>query len=319
MRRMHVRCGSDIRDLLDLARLEGTFFEFSDPVCQGPLLGVGRDDSVIAARSHFLAHAYGFDTPEKEEQRLEQQYATLDRLQTFDDIVLWFEHDLYDQSILIRILAELAEMDDTWRKVRLVNVSRFVGKAGFFGLGNLKPRELAALERDAEPLTAEMVACGLQAWTAFCTSDPETLYHFAQSEHPGLPWLAAALKRHLQELPWTTNGLSLTERRILEAAAQGDPTPVRIFRRNFFELENAPYLGDAMFWYVMHGLSSTATPALTPFVSPCDPIGLTDFGHQLLANSADFFEYNTIDRWWGGLHMTDGRWRYNGERPVLID
>ena len=40
-----------------------------------------------------------------------------------------------------------------------------------------------------------------------------------------LPFLAAALRRHLEEFPWTTDGLSRTERRILQALERG-PLPL---------------------------------------------------------------------------------------------
>ncbi len=316
MQRVHVRCGSDIFERLDLAGIEGAFFEFSDPVCQGPLPNSGYGTDVLRARSQFISSAYRLGTPEKEQERLQGQYALLDRLDTFDEIILWFEHDLYDQSILIRFLANLAHRDDTWRKCRLVDVGNYVGTKGFFGLGNLEASDLARLEREASPITFDMVERGADIWGAFCSSNPEDLFQHTQTHHTGLPWLSSALLRHIQELPWTTNGLSLTEQRILEAAAKGDLTPVRIFRRIHFELEPAPYLGDIMFWHVMDGLASAQTPALTPFSSPCAPVTLTDFGHELLYNAKDFLAYNTIDRWWGGLHLTHDCWRYDGEKPT---
>jgi hypothetical protein len=39
-----------------------------------------------------------------------------------------------------------------------------------------------------------------------------------------LPFLAAALRRHLEEFPWTTDGLSRTERQIRDGNTDEEPT-----------------------------------------------------------------------------------------------
>jgi hypothetical protein len=45
-------------------------------------------------------------------------------------------------------------------------------------------------------------------------------------------------------------------------------------------------------------------------------LSLTDFGHELVAQKADFSRYNPIHRWWGGTELTSDRlWRYT---PVLM-
>ena len=59
-----------------------------------------------------------------------------------EPVVLWFEHDLYDQLQLIQILAGLP---DRPAHVELICVGSFPGRPGFAGLGELEPDELASL------------------------------------------------------------------------------------------------------------------------------------------------------------------------------
>jgi hypothetical protein len=78
--------------------------------------------------------------------------------------------------------------------------------------------ELAALM--PAPLTLLQAEAGAEAWEAFADDDPRALDALWRRALP-LPHLAPALRRHLQDLPWTTDGMALTERLLLRAVADG--------------------------------------------------------------------------------------------------
>src|SRR5690606_24610061 len=94
---LHVRCGSDIRLVLAEARLEGDFLEFSDPVCQGPTPSGLPEAEFREARARFIADNYGLSIGEAR-RRLEREASGLAAAGDYERIVLWFEHDLYDQG-----------------------------------------------------------------------------------------------------------------------------------------------------------------------------------------------------------------------------
>jgi hypothetical protein len=46
---------------------------------------------------------------------------------------------------------------------------------------------------------------------------------------------------------------------------------------------------------------------------------LTPFGEEVVAGRADRAAHNTIDRWWGGTHLTkDALWRFDAGAQRLI-
>ena len=57
MRVLHIRCGSDIRETLQAAGIEGDFLEFSDPVCQGPVPADTDEDGFRKIRTRFVVNA----------------------------------------------------------------------------------------------------------------------------------------------------------------------------------------------------------------------------------------------------------------------
>lgn len=320
MSTLHVRCGSDIAGAFGGDGIDGVFLEFGDPVCQGPVPGDLDEKAYRDMRSAFIVSEWGDITEADCRQRLERENAALDGLADYDRILLWFEHDLYDQSVLIDLLSRLKDRWAIRDRLYLLTIDSHPEVEHFIGFGQLSPAQLAELAGSEMPVTDAMIDTAAEAWAAFRAATPEALAAFIERGHCPLPFLVPALKRHLQELPWTTNGLSLTERLSLQAVANGAGTPAEVFRRLYHELEPTPFLGDLMYWAVLRRLTTGVQPALTPFKVHGDAVSLTAFGRDLLAGRGDWVVANGIERWVGGVHLNGGqaawRWDPQSARPV---
>lgn len=206
----HLRCGDDLRDRLPAAGWEGTYLPFNDPVCVGP---VSDTDLLpyLGQRARVVALHAGVDAQEAR-LRLGQEYAGVLALARYDRVLLWFEHDVWDQAALIRVLALLARHNTPVEHLSLMPAD---GRTPF---ALLPDATLAAL--DPVPLTRLQLEAGAAAWAAFCAPDPTRLDALTRRATP-LPHATPALRRHLMDLPWTTDGLALTERQVLHAIAAG--------------------------------------------------------------------------------------------------
>jgi hypothetical protein len=165
----------------------------------------------LGRRARFIAAHYGAGL-QAVRLRLGAEYTALNALERFDRVLLWFEHDLWDQAALIRVLSILAERRGLEGRLFLLPAD------GSRAFPELSDAELGALE--PVPLTRAQLEAGAEAWAAFASEDPRDLDALWRRAMP-LPHLAPALRRHLQDLPWTTDGLSLTERQLLNAVAAG--------------------------------------------------------------------------------------------------
>ncbi|RVU33670.1 DUF1835 domain-containing protein [Hwanghaeella grinnelliae] len=317
---VHIRCGSDIRESLRTAGFEGDFLEWGDPVCRGPVPAGMQDDDYRRMRARFISN-WDILSETRAMDRLQSESKALDTLEKYDRIILWFEHDLYDQAVLIDLLSRLSEKIDLLDRMRLMTVDRFSGEERFVGFGQLSPDQLRSLQGLDVPVSEDMIRQAQRAWAAFRADTPEALHTFTVEEGDALPFLRSAMRRHLMELPSTRNGLSMTERLMLDAVADGAKTGVDTFRKMYRETEPAPFLGDVMFFHDMAGLIDATQPALTATEDWRDEFDLTDFGRQLLAEEADWVRTNGIDQWRGGVHLTGNgpvwRWSPDEDRPVL--
>jgi len=307
---LHLRCGSDIRHALSIAGFHGRFLEFADPFCQGPVPAAPRE-AFIETRARFIAAAYGL-RPQDALARQTAEYQALQDLPAKATVVLWFEHDSYDQLVLAFLLNHFSAAADR-PGLELICVDEVPGVPDFTGLGQLAPALLRWLwlHRRA-PVSEDQLQLGQRVWSAFTAPRPDDLYAIARDGTPALPTMAGALRRHLQELPSTHNGLSLTQQLMLQILADEGPlTGGALFGRLTSGPEPLPFLGDLMFWHVLADLGQ-ASRALYQVDGddgglpwPKRRLAITETGRDVLAGKTDFLSLYRGERWVGGVRIRD--------------
>lgn len=314
---LHIRCGNDIEEAFRIAGFSGRFMEYSNPFCDGPVVA---DDDWLERRIRFVAHAYASWRGEGEAEvraKMEAEESGLERAGEFARVVLWFEHDSYDQLILARLLSHFAGLPGR-PLVELVSVDAFPGSAPFWGLGQLPPEALWTLWDERRPVTEVQFALGARTWDALRRSDPTALWAIAEGGASALPFLSRALFRHLRELPDATTGLSLTQRFVLMIlAAHGPLSAGRIFSRLMREYEPLPWAGDLMFWHMLHEMSRADEPPLLIAAEgewPQREVMLTDAGRDCLEGRRDYLSLKPPMRWLGGVEVgASPSWRWDEE------
>ena len=313
-RLLHVTNGESAGNTLRQTTLGGAVLPWQDVLHAGPVPAAPRRE-LLRLRARFLADA-GWGSRRAILGSLERRDAQLLRaLGDGAEVVLWFEHDLYDQLQLLDVLA-LAQ--EAGAELELVMVDSFPDKPSFRGLGELTADELETLWPQRRRASAGTIAAAAKAWEAFQASEPSALAELAQREEPELPFLAPALRRLLEELPAPGDGLSGTERRALTAIAAGHATPREAFRAAQ-DSEVAPFLGDTWFYAAVAELGTGGNRLLESTdgepLPPAPPLGdaqrfvalplrLTENGAKVLAGDANRVELLGIDRWVGGTHVT---------------
>ncbi|MEQ8754642.1 MAG: DUF1835 domain-containing protein [Coleofasciculus sp. G1-WW12-02] len=323
---LHLRCGCDIQQGLKQAGFLGDFLEFADPYCQGTLPDDSNFSHFLSQRANFISQAYGIELKDAH-KRLEREYDRLHKSHHYPRIVLWFEHDVYDQLILAYILHHFWHSGSQPEQLELICLDKFPGIHRFLGLGQLSPEALRTLWYQRQPMTPKRLELGHRVWQGLTASSPQALNCIINQGLPELPFMAQALHRHLQELPWIEDGLSLTERLTLTLLLEkGAMTGGQLFKTLTLEKEPLPYLGDTMYWQVLATLSHLLYP---PFDIDIDTIHLpwsrrilqlNDTGHALLNRQVHGLQLNPINRWVGGVPLCSHQplWLWDEERGQPI-
>ncbi len=314
----HIRCGDDLREALAVACIPGPYVAFTDPICRGPVPDDGDLDSVRAA---FIASSYG-GSHATVVADLRAASAALDAAIAAGSVALWFEHDSYDQLILARVLHRLhflGSLDGA-----LICIDRHPNHRRFVGLGQLDPAEIRALWPTRTPLHRGLLQLGARVWIALRATDPRGLAALAATETPDLPMMAPALRRHLRELPWSDDGLGLTQRLILRALADGPLSAGAVFRRLHLELEPLPFLGDLMLWADVCDLAGWQRPPLAVAGGGAWPdrtVTLTAVGEAILGGRSDARDLGSSERWVGGVRLAENGpwWRWDEAAEAVTE
>ena len=257
---LHVRCGHDILGALEEAGIAGERLVWVDPVSQGPLDPDAEGTAWYTMRAAWIAARYDREETEVLADLIAQDDA-LSRAAEHDEVVLWFEHDLFDQAILVRLLAWFAENGTGGAALSLIDVEPLLEKGRFTGLGSLGSAELAALFPDRQEVSADQLVLGARAWAAMRETDPQAIEEVLADDTQALPHLRSALIRLSLERRPASDGLVCSERLALRAVADGATSPVDAFMAAQ-EREDAPWMGDEMFWPVLLDLAAKDPPLL---------------------------------------------------------
>jgi hypothetical protein len=317
-RTLHIRCGSDIESTLNEGGFVGEFLEYSDPLCQGPVVDC---PDWTRLRAEFLARSYGTWLTRQAEEiaaGLEQAEENLrSASERYERVVLWLEHDTYDQLILARCLAQFAERPP--RRLELISVDHFPGGMRFIGLGQLPPEALRLLWKKRREVSARQLSFGRSVWNALRAPDPSALVALTHDGAPALPHLAVAVRRPCQELPWTSNGLALTQRLILQMLAEEPHRIGRLFHDLMLEREPLPWQSDLLFRDIVEAMKQVSKPVFTGLIDkPEQPwwrerLTITPLGRAVLAGDVDWMSLRPPERWVGGVVIRPDQpcWRWN--------
>lgn len=325
---LHVHNGDVVRDKLARSGVPGDHAVYADALHDGPLLPMDAP----AERRRAMRAAFGAEAGWASERDILDMLARwdreLERWAEYDEVVLWLEHDLFDQLLLVRHLAWFAGQSLATTVLSLVCIGEYPGIPGFKGLGQLTPDQLASLLGTRQRITPRQLALGRRSWHALAAEHPaavEALVH--EEDLTSLPFLRAALRRFLEELPDREGGLGRIERAVLEGVRDGIAEPVRLFHA-VHAADDVFFIGDTSLWHCIRMMAAGRHPLLAigprseDGTAPLGALTLTAAGRDVLDGTADRIRLAGIDRWWGGVHLhgheVPWRWDRAAQRLVRV-
>jgi len=256
---LHITSGDHAATLLAQAGLPGEVFVWHDVLYDGPRNAGWPTEGTLEARAGFLEKMTGGALGKAEVLKtLQAQYQRLENASEKENLVLWFDACLFDQSMLTHILTCLDHSGA--QAVELLCVDHFPGVDPYHGLGQLSPEQLASVYDQRRPVTDAQFDFAKRVDAAFARQDPDLFAALSREDNSKLPWVAAAVRRWLLETPDTENDLGRLERLALEAIQTGHEQPWEIF--NAVAAADTPpqYWGDITLWAKINALANRIPP-----------------------------------------------------------
>jgi len=331
MTTLHITNGDSVRFTLK-EFIDDPIAIMADPLHEGPAPAGVEGRAWCELRARFLAggSAEGYDDALRE---LLAWDAGIADATDSDEVLLWFEHDLFDQLALIRTLDLLVRVKPDATGTSLICIGEFPGVERFVGLGQLNAQQLASLVDRRVPVTERHYEIASNVWRAFRAPDPNDLVQFAAANDRRtatvFPFLEADLRRFLEEYPSVRNGLSRSADAIVQTLVDSPVTGGQVFVKTQ-ALEPRPFMGDLLIYRIIADrLAAGDVPLVTierDAVTAREDlrtarVSLTAAGRDVAAGRKDAVELNGIDEWRGGVHLRGlhaSPWRWDPAAETLL-
>jgi hypothetical protein len=322
---LHIHNGDSTAGTLRESGFPGEHFAFREALATGPAPQGLVKDAWFDVRANHLVEETELDAATIR-QELAQLDASLANISGHEEIILWFEHDLFCQINLVYLLDHFARRGVGQAHLSLICIGEFPGRPNFRGLGELTAGQLASLFDTRHEVAAAELSLAQKAWEAYRSPDPHRLESLLAEDTSALPFLRGALEQHFARYPSVHNGLGHAENKLLSLIAGGN-TKFGSLCPAFFNAEPAYGLGDSQIWRDLRRAAEAAQPLiqLTGFddakrgASRLQAVcNITETGQRVLEGQADFVELNGIDLWLGGVHLrADNLWRWDKQQMLV--
>jgi len=315
--RLNITNGDSAAGTLSEAGVEGKIISWRDVLHEGRVDSSLSLEELSKDRARFIAEQ-GWDDFAHVSGDFAERDRVIRHLDYFDEVVLWFEDDLYDQLQLIQLLDFFGRGAARGKTLSVIVVDGYIPP--------LSVAQLSQLDKTRPRVTPEQLELATRAWKAFGSADPTSIAKLLDEDTSALRYLAPALRRHLEEFPSSIDGLSRSEREALTAIETGHSTPVAAFLEVARKQESI-FLGDIIFYSYLERLSGKRDALVTwrdgtPVIAPTSEqsrefvegeLTLTPLGREVLSGTKDWQHINKRTRWLGGVEIAPGGkgWRWN--------
>lgn len=329
MTMLHITNGDGAADLIKACAIPGDVLPWRDPMHHGPFPPGLTLDELRPIRAEYFAGQGQTASEVERDFRLRDEH--LRACGKYASVVLWFEHDLLDQLQILQILDWFADAERANTDLQIICIDRFAEIEPFRGIGQLTATQVASLFDSRVPVTPDMLHLARRGWAAFRSPDPQVLLHFMSGDLRPLPFLHAALARHLQEYPSARTGLTRSEEQLLSLLKDGALDADSLFLRNM-DLEVVLFIGDWPTFAILDRLRNLglldgdgatsrydATSQEDRSAYRRQKLSLTERGKAALNGQIDHRSLLEHDRWLGGVHFQLDRpyWVWDADRATL--
>ncbi|TSE08795.1 MULTISPECIES: DUF1835 domain-containing protein [Aquimarina] len=305
---LHITNGDSLTQRMkELNLVTGDFLTWREMFCEGPTVIEIETEQSIKKRKAFLKKYYRIDSSEYEEKFISQLKKT-DQLTTYDEIILWFEYDLFCHINMIAAISLLLRKGVHNIPVYLVCSGRIEHEKKLFGLCELPDIQLKKHYQNKVLLNEDDLELASHIWTLYCESKPQKIVGQIK-KHSSFEYLSICLRAHLQRFPNMLTGLNVLEHNILEMIDQYQIKNIKQLMGYALEYQGYYGYGDMQMKRVLARLFQFLDQTK-------DRLLLSERGKLALQHKKNFYNTQILDWHYGGVKKYD--YLYNDESHTLL-
>lgn len=276
---LHITNGDSFTTILKNLGIKGEIITWREMLCEGKTTTDVGSESFWRTRFEFLNDSYKISKDTFINFTL-KEYRNLCNQKSQDEIVLWFEYDLFCQVNMIAVLNWLKKHRKD-AQISLVCSGNEDDTQKMYSLSDLNKEQLTKLYEERTMLTKDDVEYADYIWQLYCSDNPIRLETALMQNNSQFEYLSEAINSHLLRFPSIKNGLNQLENNVLQIASKE-----KIENKNKFMghlLKNQGFYGysDLQFLRMLK--------RLRPLIKAFSPVTLTKMGNAVLEQKENFY------------------------------
>ncbi len=276
---LHITNGDSFTNTLKSLPLKGDIITWREMLCEGKTLCNVGSESFWKTRYEFLSKNYKVSKSWFVEKTL-KEYRSLCNHKQQDQIVLWFEYDLFCQINMLAVLSWL-KTHRRHAEISLICSGKEDETDRLFGLNELSQQQLLNLYENRIKLTQDDIEYADYVWQLYCSDNPIRLENLGSYKDFQFNYLSDAVKAHLQRFPTIKNGLNQVENRILQIANEEKPNSQKDLLGNILKNQGYYGFGDSQYERILHKMK--------PLFTSLNPVKISRKGKEVLEGKTNFY------------------------------
>lgn len=276
---LHITNGDSFTQRLRKLRFKGEIITWREMLCEGKTVTNVGSEAFWKTRFDFLHKNYNVSKSWFVEKTL-KEYRSLCNHKQEEEIILWFEYDLFCQ---INMLAVISWLKTHRRHVQISLVCS--GKEDetnrLYALNDLSDEQIKKLFKKRVELSQDDIEFADYVWQLYCSDNPIRLEHLTDFEQYQFKYLGEALRTHLRRFPTIKNGLNEIENRVLHVAAEEKPKSRKELLGSLLTDQGWYGFGDSQYERILKNLR--------PLFHSFNPVRLSKKGREILENQNNFY------------------------------
>ncbi|EAR01422.1 DUF1835 domain-containing protein [Maribacter sp. HTCC2170] len=278
---LHITNGDSLTERLKSLDLKGDIITWREMLCEGKTLTNVGSETFWKTRFEFLNKNYKVSKSWFIEKTL-KEYRSLCNHKQQDNIVLWFEYDLFCQVNMLAVISWL-KTHRKYANISLVCSGNEDESDKLYGLGELDNDYLMKLYENRTELSMNDIEYADYVWQLYCSDNPIRLENLTDFKNYKFDYLSDAIKAHLRRFPTIKNGLNSLENNILQLSLDEKPKSKRELLRTVLNNQGVYGYGDTQFERMISNLK----PLFTSF----NPVRLTKKGKEILEGQTSYYSH----------------------------
>jgi len=304
-RTLHIVNGDSLAEQMQELNLPGEIIVWRELLCEGPTQKEINSD-FFKLRKKFLLKTYNISA-ENYEDRFISEIKKLKSLKDYNNVVLWFDFDLFCHINMLAAISLLADKHGEI-PISLVCSKKLKGEKELQALSHLSQKELENHYRNSIQLNTEDIETAILIWELYCGDNPLKLKPQIKV-NTNFEYLSSCIRAHIERFPNSITGINSLERNIL-----------RLIENQDIKNENH-LLGYALQYQGYYGYSDDQIQRLIDKLSIFyenteDKIVLSEKGQLVLEGKKNFYRDLKNEDYFGGTKMYD--FLYESESHRLL-